>query len=98
MPSISRTVSISLVGLIALCGAALAELEKPDGGNVPTAGGSAVVNAPPGDFYLVQDAKTARCAVTDKKPIDSATAVVGTYKTNAQARGAMMAMSLCKMD
>ena len=51
------------------------------------------------DFYVVQDVKTKRCTVVDKKPVDTTTTVVspsGTiYKTRAEAETGMKSVKVC---
>jgi hypothetical protein len=50
-------------------------------------------------FYVVQDVKTKKCTVVDKKPTESSMAVVspaGTvYKTKAEAEAGMKTVKVC---
>jgi len=51
------------------------------------------------DFYVVQDVKTKKCTVVDKKPVDTTTTVVspaGTvYKTHSEAETGMKSVKVC---
>jgi hypothetical protein len=51
------------------------------------------------EFYVVQDVKTKRCTVVDKKPTESTTTVVspsGTiYKTRSEAETGMKSVKVC---
>ena len=51
------------------------------------------------EFYVVQDVKTKRCTVVDKKPVESSTTVVspsGTvYKTRSEAETGMKSVKVC---
>jgi hypothetical protein len=51
------------------------------------------------EFYVVQDGKTKRCTVVDKKPTESSMTVVspaGTvYKTKAEAEAGMKTVKVC---
>ncbi len=51
------------------------------------------------EFYVVQDVKTKRCTVVDKKPIDTTTTVVspsGTiYKSRSEAETGMKSVKVC---
>jgi hypothetical protein len=51
------------------------------------------------EFYVVQDVKTKRCSVVDKKPVESSTTVVspsGTvYKTRSEAETSMKSVKVC---
>jgi len=51
------------------------------------------------EFYVVQDVKTKKCAVIDKKPTESSMTVVspsGTvYKTRAEAETGMKTVKVC---
>jgi hypothetical protein len=51
------------------------------------------------EFYVVQDTKTKKCTVVDKKPTDTSMAVVspsGTvYKTRAEAETGMKTVKVC---
>ena len=50
-------------------------------------------------YYVVQDAKTKKCTIVDKKPVDTTTTVVspsGTiYKTRAEAETGMKSVKVC---
>ncbi|MBV9067062.1 MAG: hypothetical protein JO141_24715 [Bradyrhizobium sp.] len=51
------------------------------------------------EFYVVQDVKTKKCTVVDKKPVESTTTVVspsGTvYKTRSEAETGMKSVKVC---
>jgi hypothetical protein len=51
------------------------------------------------EFYVVQDVKTKKCTVVDKKPTESSMTVVspsGTvYKTRAEAETGMKTVKVC---
>lgn len=51
------------------------------------------------EFYVVQDAKTKKCTVVDKKPTDTTTTVVspsGTiYKSRTEAETGMKTVKVC---
>lgn len=51
------------------------------------------------EFYVVQDAKSKKCTVVDKKPTESSMTVVspaGTvYKTKAEAETGMKTVKVC---
>ncbi|WP_027571145.1 hypothetical protein [Bradyrhizobium sp. WSM1743] len=51
------------------------------------------------EFYVVQDVKTKKCIVVDKKPTDTSMTVVspsGTiYKTRAEAESGMKTVKVC---
>lgn len=51
------------------------------------------------EFYVVQDVKTKKCTVVDKKPADASMTVVspsGTiYKTRAEAESGMKTVKVC---
>jgi hypothetical protein len=51
------------------------------------------------EFYVVQDVKTKRCTVVDKKPVESSMSVVspsGTvYKTRSEAETGMKTVKVC---
>lgn len=53
-------------------------------------------------FYVVQDAKTKKCTVVDKRPVDSTTTVVspsGTvYKSRTEAEAGMKTVKVCSSD
>lgn len=50
-------------------------------------------------FYIIQDAKTKKCSVVDKKPVATKATIVGaegvTYKTKAEAETAMKTVKVC---
>ena len=54
------------------------------------------------EFYVVQDVKTKKCTVVDKKPTDTTTTVVspsGTvYKTRSEAETGMKTVKVCTSD
>ena len=54
------------------------------------------------EFYVVQDAKTKRCTIVDKKPTESTTTVVspsGTiYKTRTEAEAGMKTVKVCSSN
>jgi hypothetical protein len=54
------------------------------------------------EFYVVQDAKTKKCTVVDKKPVDTTTTVVspsGTvYKSRTEAEAGMKTVKVCSSD
>ena len=51
------------------------------------------------EFYVVQDVKTKKCTIVDKKPAESSMAIVspsGTvYKTRAEAETGMKTVKVC---
>jgi hypothetical protein len=50
------------------------------------------------DFYVVQDAKTKKCTVVDKKPTTTTTTVVGdgkVYQTREAATTGMKSVKVC---
>jgi len=51
------------------------------------------------EFYVVQDVKTKKCTIVDKKPVDTTMTVVspsGTvYKTRAEAETGMKSVKVC---
>ena len=51
------------------------------------------------EFYVVQDVKTKKCTVVDKKPTDTSMTVVspsGTvYKSRTEAEGSMKTVKVC---
>jgi hypothetical protein len=51
------------------------------------------------EFYVVQDVKTKKCTIVDKKPVDTTTTVVspsGTvYKTHSEAETGMKSVKMC---
>ncbi|KRP86002.1 MULTISPECIES: hypothetical protein [Bradyrhizobium] len=54
------------------------------------------------EFYVVQDVKTKKCTIVDKKPVDTTTTVVspsGTvYKTRSEAETGMKSVKVCTSD
>lgn len=50
-------------------------------------------------YYVVQDVKTKKCTVVDKKPVASEATVVGpegvVYKTRTEAENAMKTVKVC---
>jgi hypothetical protein len=50
-------------------------------------------------YYIVQDVKTKKCTVVDKKPVATEATVVGpdgvVYKTKAEAETAMKTVKVC---
>ena len=51
------------------------------------------------EFYVVQDVKTKKCTIVDKKPVDTTVTVVspsGTvYKTRTEAEASMKTVKVC---
>lgn len=51
------------------------------------------------EFYVLQDGKTKKCTVTDKKPTDASMTVVSpagaVYKTKAEAEAGMKTVKVC---
>ena len=51
------------------------------------------------EFYVVQDVKTKKCTIVDKKPMDTSMTVVspaGTiYKTRTEAESSMKTVKVC---
>ena len=49
------------------------------------------------EFYVVQDVKTKKCTVVDKKPTTTETTVVGNgvYKTKVEAETGMKTVKVC---
>lgn len=50
------------------------------------------------EFYVVQDVKTKKCTIVDKKPVTSETVVVGDgaiYKTRTEAETGMKTVKVC---
>ncbi|MBV9262499.1 MAG: hypothetical protein JO205_14125 [Pseudolabrys sp.] len=49
------------------------------------------------EFYVVQDVKTKKCTVVDKKPMTTETTVVGNgvYKTKVEAETGMKSVKVC---
>jgi hypothetical protein len=54
------------------------------------------------EFYVVQDVKTKKCTIVDKKPVDTAVTVVspsGTvFKTRAEAETGMKTVKVCSSN
>lgn len=54
------------------------------------------------EYYVVQDVKTKKCTVVDKKPTESTTTVVGpsgtVYKTRSEAETGMKSVKVCTSD
>ena len=54
------------------------------------------------EFYVVQDVKTKKCTIVDKKPVDTTTTIVspsGTvYKTRTEAETGMKSVKVCTSD
>jgi hypothetical protein len=54
------------------------------------------------EFYVVQDTKTKKCTIVDKKPTDTSMTVVapsGTvYKTRAEAESGMKTIKVCSSN
>ena len=50
-------------------------------------------------YYVVQDVKTKKCTIVDKKPVATEYTVVGddgvTYKTRTEAESAMKTVKVC---
>jgi hypothetical protein len=50
-------------------------------------------------FYIVQDAKTKKCTIVDKKPVATEATIVGpegmVYKTHTEAETAMKTVKVC---
>ena len=51
------------------------------------------------EFYVVQDAKTKKCTIVDKKPVDTSTTVVSpsgaVYKSRTEAEAGMKTVKVC---
>lgn len=51
------------------------------------------------EFYVVQDVKTKKCTIVDKKPVASEATLVGpdgtVYKTRTEAETAMKTVKVC---
>jgi hypothetical protein len=54
------------------------------------------------EFYVVQDAKTKKCTIVDKKPVDTTTTVVSpsgaVYKTRSEAETGMKSVKVCSSN
>ena len=50
-------------------------------------------------YYVIQDVKTKKCSIVDKKPVASEATIVGpdgvVYKTRTEAEGAMKTVKVC---
>jgi hypothetical protein len=61
--------------------------------------GFAFAQAPATSYYVVQDVKTKKCTVLDKKPVATEATVVGpegvVYKTRTEAETAMKTVKVC---
>jgi hypothetical protein len=54
-----------------------------------------------GEYYVVQDVRTKKCTVVDKKPTDSTTlvnAAGAVYKTRSEAESSMKSVKVCRPD
>ena len=51
-------------------------------------------------FYVVQDAKTKKCTITETKPTTTTTTVVdnGTFKTRTEAETGMKTIKVCSSN
>jgi hypothetical protein len=62
-------------------------------------GAAAFAQAPATSYYIVQDVKTKKCMIVDKKPTASEGTLVGpdgtVYKTRTEAEGAMKTVKVC---
>jgi hypothetical protein len=52
------------------------------------------------EFYVVQDVKTKKCTIVDKKPVDTTTTTVvspsgSVYKTRTEAETGMKSVKVC---
>ena len=52
------------------------------------------------EFYVVQDVKTKKCTIVDKKPTTTTTTVVGNgvYKTRVEAETGMKSVKVCESN
>jgi hypothetical protein len=54
------------------------------------------------EFYVVQDAKTKKCTIVDKKPVDTTTTVVSpsgmVYKSRTEAEAGMKTVKVCSSN
>jgi hypothetical protein len=61
-----------------------------------------VVPASADQFYVVQNAKTKKCTVVNKKPVGTSETVVGpsgtVYKTRSEAESGMKTVKVCTSD
>jgi hypothetical protein len=54
-----------------------------------------------GEYYVVQDVRTKRCTVVDKKPTDSTTlvnAAGAVYKARSEAESGMKSVKVCRSN
>jgi hypothetical protein len=55
-----------------------------------------------GEYYVVQDVRTKKCSVIDKKPTDSSKPFVNAagivYRTRSEAESGMKSVKVCKSD
>ena len=60
-------------------------------------GATSIATAQTTEFYVVQDVKTKKCTVVDKKPTTTETTVVGNgmYKTKVEAETGMKTVKVC---
>jgi hypothetical protein len=53
-------------------------------------------------YYVVQDVKTKKCTIVDKKPVAAEYTIVGgdgvVYKTRTEAEGAMKTVKICHTE
>jgi hypothetical protein len=53
-------------------------------------------------YYVVQDVKTKKCTIVDKKPASTETTIVGgdgvVYKTRTEAESAMKTVKVCTIQ
>lgn len=60
---------------------------------------AAFAQAPATSYYIVQDVKTKKCTIVDKKPLATEATIVGpdgaVYKTRTEAEGAMKTVKVC---
>ncbi len=62
-------------------------------------GAAAFAQTPATSYYIVQDVKTKKCTIVDKKPTATEATLVGpdgaVYKTRTEAEGAMKTVKVC---
>jgi hypothetical protein len=55
-----------------------------------------------GEYYVVQDVRTKKCTVIDKRPADSSKPFVNAagivYRTRSEAESGMKSVKVCKSD
>ena len=55
-----------------------------------------------GEYYVVQDVRTKKCTVIDKRPADSSKPFVNAagivYRTRSEAENGMKSIKVCKSD